>query len=333
MNMKKRITIKDIAYEANVSIATVSKVLNNKDEHISYETKESIKRISKELGYIPNTFAKGLKIDNSKTLGLIMPNISNAFPEMAQGAEDEATKYGYSLIFTTTNENQLQEERCIHIMISKMVDGIIYVTSNLHMSEQMIVKSAIPLVTIDRTLETKNNNGEVVIDNYKAMFDVAEFMVANNCKRIAHITADINKTPCVDRFKGLCDGLEKHGMKFDKKLLYSGNFNVETGHIGAMTILQRDNTIDSIVCGNDLIAIGAMNALHQLKIKIPEQVKVIGFDDVFIARYTNPELTTVRQNIYEMGRLAARMLINHLENGKKLRTIVLEHEIIMRGSV
>lgn len=331
--MGNRVTIKDIAEIAEVSIATVSKVLNNKDEHISVETRERVNSISDQLGYIPNAFAKGLKISNSKTLGLILPDISNAFPEMAKGAEDEATRRGYCVIFCSTNGNQVQEQRCIKMLISKMADGIIYVSSNLKMSDELIIESKIPFVAIDRSLDHVTSGGVVVIDNYQAMLDVAEFMVDSNCRRIAHITADINHAPCKDRFRGLSDGLLKHGLEFDKKLLYVGDFSVETGYIGAMTLYQRDKTIDSIVCGNDLIAIGAMNALQNMNVKIPEQVKVIGFDDIFMARYTNPELTTVRQNAYEMGWLASQMLIDHFELGSALSTIVLKHEIIQRGSI
>lgn len=327
-----RIRIKDVAEYTGVSIATVSKVLNGKDQHISSATISRINEAIKELGYVPNDFARRLKEKNSKTIGLVLPDISNAFTEMAEGAEEEATRNGYSILFSSTNYNAVQEERALKMMISKMVDGIIYVSSEYSELEKIITKSKIPYATIDRENKGDGSYGMVKINNYQAMKDVAKLLASNNCTKIGYISADISRTPSKQRYKGLRDGLEEFGIQFQKKLLYEGTFCVETGYIGAMTLLDRDKEIDAIICGNDLIAMGAMNALQKSGVDIPGQIKVVGFDDIYLAKYLNPELTTVRQNAHDMGRIAAKMLIQHVEKGDPLDVITLKHEIIQRGS-
>jgi Transcriptional regulators len=330
---QKRTNIADVAALAKVSTATVSKVLNAKDEHISVETRVRVMKAVEELSYVPNYMARTLKDHNSKTLGLVLPDISNMFPEMAQGAEDEASLCGYNIFFCSTNSNPIQEEKCIKMLVSKMVDGIIYISSNFETGANLLNELPIPCVAIDRFITNNKKIGAVLIDNYQAMKDVAKFLVKNDCKRIGYVTADISQAPCEERFKGLVDGLAECGVNFDKKLLHTGVFSVETGYVGAMNLLQRAQDIDCIACGNDLIALGVMNVCQKMHKLIPKDIKIIGFDNIYIAKYLNPELTTVDQNGYIMGKTAAQMLINHVEHGKPLETVVLKHELIQRGTV
>lgn len=236
---KRRVTIIDVAELAGVSIATVSKVLNGKDEHISPQTILQVKEAAEELGYVPNDMARSLKAWNTKT------------------------------------------------------------------SEELLSTLPIPCVAIDRNVTENGKIGVVRIDNYQAMYDVAEFVVEKGCRTIGYVTSGITQSPGKERFQGLVDGLEHCGIAFDRRLLYPGIFNVETGHIGAMTLLERKADLDCIVCGNDLIALGVMNVCQRMGKAIPDDIKIIGFDDIYIAKYLYPELTTVNQNAYEMGKCAA----------------------------
>lgn len=328
-----RVTIKDVAMQANVSIATVSKVINGKDEHISDETRHRVFEVIENLGYVQNSMAKSLKEANTKTIGLIIPDIGNAFPEMAKGAQDEAFVHGYTMFFCSTDSNSVQEEKSLNILKSKMVDGIIYVSSDCETSKRLLLDISIPIVAIDRKIDKNQNMGSVRIDNFSAMRDVAKYIVNKGCHKIAYITSNILMSPGKERYDGFMEGLKEAGINFDKRLHYSGNFSVETGHIGAMTLLQRDSGIDCIVCGNDLIAIGAVSICQKLGKKIPEDIKIIGFDDIYISKYLNPELTTVRQDAYEMGKQAASMLIGHIENNIPLTDVILPYEIMERGTV
>ncbi len=333
MQKQHRITIKDVAKQADVSIATVSKIINGKDEHISEVTRQKVLEIIEQLGYVQNTMAKGLKEANTKTLGLVIPDIDNAFPEMAKGAQDEAFAHGYTILFGSTDNNAVQEEKFLNVLKSRMVDGIIYVSSDYATSNKLLSDLSIPVVFIDRKIEKSGNMGSVQIDNYLAMKEVAEYISKKGCKKIAYITADISVSPSMERYEGLMDGLKEAGITFDKRLHYPGTFSVETGQIGAMTLLQREPEIDCIVCGNDLMAIGAMSTCQKLGKKVPDDIKIMGFDDIYISKYLNPELTTVRQDAYEMGRQAAGMLIEHIEQKSPLRDIVLPHKIVERNTV
>lgn len=335
MTQKKqsRVTIKDVARHADVSIATVSKIINGKDEHISTGTRQNVLAVIAQLGYVQNSMAKGLKESNTKTLGLIIPDISNAFPEMAMGAQEEAISHGYTVLFGSSNNNYLQEEKFLETLKSKMVEGIIYVSSDPLTSQKLLSDITVPIVFMDRKIEKRSNMGSVLIDNYAAMKDVAKYVIAKGCRKIGYITADTSQSPSLERYQGFMSGLKDAGILFDKRLHYRGTFSPETGQIGAMTLLQRQPDIDCIVCGNDLMAIGAISICEKLGRKIPEDIKIIGFDDIYISRYMNPELTTVRQDAYEMGRQAARMLIQHIEQKEALTDIILPYEIIERNTV
>lgn len=332
-NNQNRVTIKDVARHADVSIATVSKIINGKDEHISEPTRQKVLEVIEQLGYIQNSMAKGLKEANTKTLGLVIPDISNAFPEMAKGAQTEAISHGYTLLFGSTDNNYVQEEKFLDTLKSKMVEGIIYVSSDPSASKKLLADISIPVVFIDRKIEKKANMGSVLIDNYAAMKEVAAYITQKGCQKIGYISADISQSPSKERYQGLMDGLQEMHIPFDKKLHYSGIFSVETGQIGTMTLLQRQPDIDCIVCGNDLMAIGSISVCQKLGRKIPEDIKIIGFDDIFISQYMNPELTTIRQDANEMGRQAARMLIRHIELKEPLTDILLPYELIERSTV
>ena len=195
----KRIKIIDVAELAGVSVATVSRVLNGKDEHISEETCQKVRQAAEELGYVPNEMARRLKEQNSKTLGLITPGIGNAFQEMAEGAEEEASARGYSMFLCNTRYNAVQEENSIRMLQAKMVEGILFVSSNHENNEKLINSLPIPCVALSRNFHRGENIGLVHIDNYQAMVDVARYVVRKGCRKVCYVTSDINKSPARER--------------------------------------------------------------------------------------------------------------------------------------
>lgn len=277
--------------------------------------------------------AKSLKVSSTKTIGLIIPDISNAFPEMAKGAQDEAFSHGYTMLYGSTDNNYIQEKKFLDALKSKMVDGIIYVSSNAQNSQKLLDGINTPIVFMDRRIDKTGNMGSVQIDNYSAMKDVAHYISSKGCKKIAYISADISQSPSHERYDGFIDGLHECGISFVKRLHYAGTFSVETGQLGAMTLLQTSPDIDCIVCGNDLMAIGAINICQKLGRNIPDDISIMGFDDIYISKYLNPGLTTVRQDAYEMGRQAASMLIEYLDEHTPLSDVVLPYQIIERNTV
>ena len=329
----KRVRIVDVAELAGVSVATVSRVLNGKDEHISEETCRKVRQSAEDLDYVPNEMARRLKEQNSKTLGLVIPGIGNAFQEMAEGAEEEASARGYSMFLCNTRYNVVQEEKSIRMLESKMVEGILFVSSNHESNERLINSLQIPCVALSRNFPRGENIGLVHIDNYQAMIDVARYLVRKGCRKLCYITSDIHKSPARERYQGLVDGLKALDIEFNNKLLYADSYSVETGFVGTMSLLGREPDIDCIICGNDIIAIGALNVCQKMKKRIPEDIRIMGFDDTYISKYLNPELTTVRQNAHDLGRQAVKMLIDHVENNKPLSDLTLKHEIVERATI
>ena len=326
------IGIKKIAELANVSIATVSKVINGKDENISEATKNRILKIVEEEGYIPNGVAKSLKMKRTKTIGVIVPDIMNMFySELVRGAEDIAEKMGYSIIICNTDNNILKEEKYIQILQEKMVDGII-LASTENGFEKSLAKCTIPVVLVDREINLHEKAGRILVNNEESAFTATDFLIKNGCKNIGFISSGHNNKPSLDRLNGYIRGLRENDIYFDKDKVYQNNYTIETGYKGINILLDR-TTLDGIFCGNDLIAIGAIKAIKEKNIIIPQQMKVIGFDDILISKYIEPPLTTMKQPTYKMGEESVRMLIDLICNKKVEKTIILKTELIRRLSV
>ena len=329
--MNKVVTIKEIAKLAGVSNATVSKVINGKDEHISQATREKILKIVDREGYIPNAIAKSLKLKKTKTIGIIIPDVMNLFfSELARGIEDAAERYGYSVILCNSDNDEKKKERYLTVLQEKMVDGII-LTSAENTIKDKLKNISSPLVLLDRDIDSEENVGKIFIDNEKGLYDATKFLIGKGCKNIGFISSINRNKLSRDRKKGYEKALREHGMEVREENIYLAAYDVETGYKGALKILE-DETIDGICCGNDLIAMGAIRAVKEKNMSIPERIKIIGFDDIQISRYLDPPLTTMRQPIYEMGESAIKILINIIEKNSVGDTRVLETKLIERGS-
>lgn len=326
------VTLKDVAKEAGVSAVTVSKIVNGTDQHISAETRQRVQQIISELGYVPNAVAKGLKIKHTNMLGFILPDISNPFfPEVARGIEDTAKAHGFGVVMCNTDDDAQQELEQIHFLSSHMVDGIIFTRTLKLDNIERLVGSKLPIVVVDREMDTKSMGfGQIFVDTQHGIYETTNLLIQAGCQKIAFISAEY--TSGFDRYLGYCSALEQAGLPVDNKRVYRDHYNVQTGYEGIYQILSHAE-VDGVVCGNDLIATGVLNGLKESGLSVPEQVKVVGFDDIYFSRYLNPPLTTVYQPAYLMGAAAAEMLIRNILYGTPLFKKKLAYELKIRGSV
>ncbi len=329
-------TMKDIAEKANVSITTVSRVINNKPD-VSEETKEKINNIIKELGYQPNNIARSLVLQKSHTIGLLIPDISNPFfPEVAKGIEDEAKKYNYSVIYNNTNHSLQGEKEGIELLKSKQVDGIIL---SLSMSNKEILdklkNDSYPVIQIDNIIPD-SIYPSVLIDNKKSAYNATQHLIDMGHKDIAHITGDLKTKTGNDRLNGYKKALQDNNISLNEDWILEGDYSQNSGYLNFNKLLKQKMIPTSIFAANDLTALGIYEAALEKEIKIPEDISIIGHDDINVSSLVQPKLTTMAQPTYELGKLASNILINKLINEENFDTgeeRVLETKLIKRDSI
>lgn len=330
-------SLKDIARLAGVSIATVSMILNSKDQNISNSTRENVLRIARESNYIPNAMARSLIIGQTKIIGLIVPEISNPFfPELARGVEDKANEAGYNVILCNSEDNPAKEEKYLEMLAEKMVDGIIFVhTANRNGGLEKYIRQDVPVILIDRDMDIDNVKGKVLVNNYHGAYMGVKHLLEKGYKKIAFITGSLKSNITIDRLQGYKTALSEYGISIDEKYVMLGQYKSEWGIHATKQLLVEGINFDAIFCGNDLIAMGAIKTLISNGLKVPDDVGIVGFDDIWMASMIIPELTTVKQPNYEMGYKASEMLINIIDNPEtpiQRKTVFLETELIIRHS-
>jgi LacI family transcriptional regulator len=329
------VTIKDIAKKAGVSYSTVSRALNN-DKIIKQETRERIARIAREMGYKPNAIARGLVMKETNTLGLVIPDITNPFyPEVARGIEECANEYGYTIFLCNSNWDSVKENKYIDILQSKRVDGIIVapVSQELDIIRKTYAAS-MPVVFVGKKIEFSNSS-YVVIDNRKGGFIATEYLLNKGYTRIAFIGGLEKDSTNHDRLMGYQDALKINNIPVDPSIIKQGSFKRESGYDSMISLLEQGNEIQAVFAGNDVIAFGVMQAIRAKGLRIPEDIAVVGFDNIPISGYPEISLTTVDQDKYKIGRLAAEMAINYIKNSEdtwESKAVVLEPKLVVRNS-
>lgn len=330
--MKSLATIRDVARLAGVSVATVSRVINQKDT-VNQETAGLVLKAIEQLQYEPNAVAQGLAGKKMGIIALILPDILNPFfPAMARGVEDVAHKKGLTVILGNSDDLGLKESSYIKVLKKKYVDGFIFASNTIREEDvESLRNDGIPIVLLDRGLNTASC--PVIRSNNREGAKIAvQHLIEQGCQRIAHIYGPQEFITARERLLGY-EEVSRRLSGYSPSLMVSGNFDIESGRKAVALLLARHPDIDGIFAGNDLMAIGALKALRERGIRVPEQVKVCGFDGIALTEITEPELTTVAQPIYEMGRLAAQMLLNEIESGIRENSIVeLEVTLIPRKS-
>ncbi|MGM0603943.1 MAG: LacI family DNA-binding transcriptional regulator [Bacillota bacterium] len=330
-----KVTIKDIARKAGVSVTTVSRVINNKPD-VSSDTKKKVEKIIDETNYQPNTIARGLVLQKSYTIGLIIPDISNPFfPEVARGIEDELRKEGYSVIFCNTDNRKTWEKESIDLLRSKQVDGMILSLSYENCGEIFkLEKEGFPVVQLDRLVEG-SSVPSIAIDNTESAYTAAEYLISRGHKKIAHITGDLDTNTGRCRAEGFKRALQDYNINLPDKFYVKGDYSRSSGYYSMKKILQSDELPTAVFTGNDLMAMGVYEAIFDAGLEIPDDISVFGHDDIDLASLIRPGLTTMRQPKYRIGKLAAEVLLGIINKNKapNLTEVVLKTELIERESV
>lgn len=328
-----KITIKDIAQLAGVSTTTVSKILNNKDESISEGTRARVKQIMQEHNYTPNNIARTLVTKRSYCIGVVIPDIRNTFfPELIRGIEDTAHQLNYNLIICNTDDDIQKQNKYLDILHKRMVDGII-LTASQEEQNQEIFNSNLPLVLVDRDIPIGNPVGKIMVDNQKGGYMATSYLADKGCKNIVFLSGTQNSVPSKDRYLGYLKAMAEHGLNADK-MEHFGNFKSEFGLEKMQQLLKQGQKVDGVFCASDVIAIGAIKAIKEFGLRVPQDIKVVGFDDIYFAQYLEPPLTTIAQPIYEIGATSARLLIDYIEDKTqdKDQVILLDTKLVERES-
>ncbi len=328
------ITIKDIAKRAGVSIATVSYVING-SRSVSPESSARVLDAINQLGYSPNAVARSLRRKRTSTIGLIVPDNANPFfAEIAKGVEDAGFEAGYSVILCNSNAMSDRELAYLRLLQSKRVDGIILAPTTAHLEHiRPVVERNIPMVVFYR--DSPNLKLDTIrIDNHQAGYLATRYFIELGHTEIACIRPASSETPSAQRVDGYKRALEESGLTWREALMPQGNNRIDGGREAAQKLLHSGSPFTAVFACNDAMAIGAMRALREGGRHVPDDVSVIGFDDILLASYSEPPLTTMAQPKYEAGRRAVEFLVERIEGEHEQgpRNVILETTLIVRNS-
>ncbi|OLS41397.1 catabolite control protein A [Bacillus sp. MRMR6] len=328
------ITIYDVAREANVSMATVSRVVNG-NPNVKPVTRKKVLEVIERLGYRPNAVARGLASKKTTTVGVIIPDISNIFfAELARGIEDIATMYKYNIILSNSDQNLDKELHLLNTMLGKQVDGIVFMGGNI--TQEHVVefeKSPVPIV-LAGSIEESGKIPSVNIDYEKAVFDSVSEFVTNGHKQIAFVIGPLHEPRNVERkLKGYKIALEKAGIPFNDELVIEGDYTYDSGLEAFEKLVEADQKPTAILVGSDEMALGVIHGAQDKGFSIPEDFEVITSDNTRLSLMVRPQLTTIVQPLYDLGAVAMRLLTK-LMNKEEVeeQIVVLPHRIEHRKS-
>ena len=334
---KKRTTIKDIANVLNISPAAVSKALHD-DSRISEKTKAAVKRVAKELNYQPNHLASALRRGKSNLVGVVVPKTnSNFFSSVVEQMEAVLNKAGYNIIITQSNESFEKECKNIDTLLYTQVDGIIASMANETVDlsyYEKIKANGIPLILFDRG-ENDLNVDYVGIDDYNSSHVIVEHLISKGCKRIAHIGGYRRTRIFNNRIKGYIDAISKNNLPIDDSLIIESSLTLEDGRKEMEHLLQLKSRPDAVYIASDYAALGALQVLNENSIKVPEEIRLIGFGNEPFTSLVTPSISSIDQHSKDIGRIAAETFLKRVEEPKlkqSLNKIILDAELIIRDS-
>lgn len=328
------VTIYDVAREAGVSMATVSRVVNG-NPNVKPTTRKKVLAAIERLGYRPNAVARGLASKRTTTVGVVIPDISSAyFAELARGIDDVASMYKYNIILSDSDERIERELHLTNTLLEKQVDGIIFmgreITEN-HM--QVFTTAAVPIV-LAGTKDPTRQLPSVDISHFDAGYDATKFLLEAGHTRIAMVTGPLNDPLAgMRRFEGYKHALEEVGISMKDSYVYNGNFRYESGIEAVNQFLSLVERPTAIFCANDEMAVGVIHGIQDQGLQVPDDIEVMGFDNIRLAEMVRPRLTTVVQPMYDIGAVAMRLLTKYMNNEKvDNHIVVLPHRIEERQS-
>mgnify|MGYP000851204556 CR=1 FL=1 len=326
------VTIKDVADKAKVSTATVSRALYNRG-YIKEETRRKVLKVAEELGYRKHKESKVSKI-RTNAIGVIVSDITNPFfTQVVRGIEDVLNPVGYSLLLCNADENVEKEINYLKVLMNKKVDGVILTSAGGdHKTIEEIVRRGMRVVLIDRLIDDLDIDG-VIIDNISGAYDAISHLISEGYKKIGIITGPLEIMTAKERLEGYKKALQDAGIEFNESLVENGGYTREGGYRAAKKLVERVRP-DAMFIVNNVMTTGALLALKELKIKIPEEIGVVGFDDLEWAPLMDPPLTTISQPIYTIGSTAAQLLLYRLNKPVTIKreVVVLKPKLIVRES-
>lgn len=343
--MQKPVTIYDIAKIVNASAATVSRVLSNSNYPVSSEMSKKIKAVAKELNYTPNMLGRQLKTNNSMTIGVIIPSISNPFyADVVLGIEEIARKNGYHVLLCNSHQNPNLEEEYLQTLLEKQVKGLILSSiSNRKDVLQSYLDKGLNIISIDQMIDNPDVY-QIGFDYRKGGYLACKYLIEQGHRSIGFVTAELDRPSRLGLFRGYQDALMESGIsplaswvqesKVSEGETYSSAFEFTNGKNLVRNLLHLDQPPTAIMTCNDLTAFGVINELGAEGIDVPGQISVIGFDNIELSQMLTPALTTVDLPKYEMGRFACKMLLDILIGTTiDVKEIVLQPKLIVRQSV
>lgn len=329
-------TIRDLALKLNISISTVSRALRGAQD-VNPATKKAVLELARELNYEPNKVAQSLRIKKTNTIGVIVPEIAiHFFSSVISGIQDYTAKHGYSIMICQSLESFETEKANVHMLVANRVDGLLISLSSqtreFHHLDQLIAKK-IPMVLFDRVVESLEVS-KVVVDDHDGAFKAVNYLIKTGCKRIAYIGGSMSLSISNQRIKGYTDALKTNNLPVRPELMILCDEFHNEPILATQKLLELPEPPDAIFCMNDPVAILVIQVLKQRKIKIPEEISVVGFTNEPVSRYIEPSITTVAQPAYQMGEAAARLFIGQVENPDSYKPTMetLQTELIIRNS-
>lgn len=330
------LTLEDIAKQSGVSRSTVSRVVNN-HPNVSEDVRKRVKEVINKTGYQPHAAARTLASQRSWMLGLVLPRSVSSFfadpyfPRLTQGIAQACNQYNYTLgLFLISTK---EDEEAIFPRVSRkgLLDGILLQSDQLgdQLTDQ-IIQSKIPLVIIGRPFYNKNVS-YIDVDNVNGAFTAVSHLIRLGYQQIGTITGVSTRTVSLDRKEGYIKALTERGRNIDESLIVEGDFTEAGGYYAMQQLLP--NKPDAVFAASDIMAIGAMRAIREAGLRVPEDIALVGFDDLPLATMPEPRLTTIRQPVYQFGVKAVEILLDLIENGiEPPRRIIMDTELIIRNS-
>lgn len=335
MDVKKRLTIAEVAREAGVSAQTVSRVINDRPD-VAPETRQRVKQVISRLGYQPSAIARSLASRRTRTLGLITADFSDYFfTQVIAGAEVEARRQGYFFMLGSTERNPQDEPEYIRLLTEHHVQGILFARPSTEPDNRHLLgllRDGVPVVTtayhvpgVDLTV--------VDVDNVDGARQATRYLLECGHRQVAMITGPRSWKSVNDRIWGYTLALEGTGVALEPGLIAVGDWSYQSGYRAMQELLARGLPFSGLFAQNDQMAIGAIQALREAGRRVPQEVAVVGYDDIPVAEYCDPPLTTIRQPMQEVGRVATRLLIQAIEEpGPPQGAVLLKAELIRRSS-
>ena len=327
-----RITMDEIAKLAGVSKATVSRVLNDSECGVGEQTRVRVKKIAEELGYsVEQTEKKNVSF--TRYIALILPDITNPFfADLAKSVEQSLRRKGYSLVLANTDFSEDNEAAQIRELMVKRLEGILLVPSGIRAREEHDLprRYQIPMVLVDRKLEGISDIPGVYSNNEYASVISCEHLIRKGARDIVFISGPLNVSTSIERFEGYKAVLAQHSIPFRPEMCRHGSYTVESGYNAVLELERSGISYSAILAANDLMALGALKAVREFGYRVPEDVQIIGFDNIEFSQYCEPSLSTMQQPTFDMGAKAVELLTGIIEKRDPVQPERLIPKLLMR---